>query len=73
MMGNASMVFSLEQILYVEDKNLLSGHILVLLGQDFDAAQASTLLCWCVIPKATCVLLPRCGFKLLHMLSWFCF
>lgn len=45
MMGNASMVFSLEQILYVEDKNLLSGHILVLLGQDFDAAQASALLC----------------------------
>ena len=45
MMGNASMVFSLEQILYVDDKNLLSGHILVLLGQDFDAAQASALLC----------------------------
>ena len=44
MMGNASMVFSLEQILYVEDKNLLSGHVLVLLGHDYDAAQASALL-----------------------------
>lgn len=45
-MGNAGMVFNLEQILYVEDKNLLSGHILVLLGQDYDAAQASALI-WC--------------------------
>ena len=45
MMGNASMVFNLEQILFVENKNLLSGHILVLLGQDFDAAQASALPC----------------------------
>ena len=41
-MGNASMVFSLEQIQHVEDKNLLSGHILALLGHNFDAAQAST-------------------------------
>lgn len=42
-MGHAGMVFNLEQIQCVEDKNLLSGHILVLLGQDFDAAQASLL------------------------------
>lgn len=41
MMGNAGMVLNLEQIQFVEDKNLLSGHILVLLGQDYDAAQAS--------------------------------
>lgn len=45
MMLNASMVFSLEQILYVEDKNLLSGHVLVLLGHDYNAAQASALIC----------------------------
>lgn len=44
MMGNAGMVFNLEQIQYVEDKNLLSGHIVVLLGQDFDTAQASAPL-----------------------------
>lgn len=43
-MGNPGMVFSLEQILHLEDKNLLSGHILVLLGQNYDAAQASALL-----------------------------
>ena len=41
MMGNAGMVLNLEQIQFVEDKNLLGGHILVLLGQDYDAAQAS--------------------------------
>lgn len=41
MMGNAGMVSNLDQIQSVEDKNLLSGHILVLLGQDYDAAQAS--------------------------------
>ena len=41
MMGNAGMVFNLEQIQFIEDKNLLSGHILVLLGREFDAAQVS--------------------------------
>lgn len=41
MMGNAGMVSNLDQIQSVDDKNLLSGHILVLLGQDYDAAQAS--------------------------------
>ncbi len=41
MMGNAGMVSNLDHIQFVEDKNLLSGHILVLLGQDYDAAQAS--------------------------------
>lgn len=39
MMSNAAMVFNLEHIQYVEDKNLLSGHLLVLLGQDYEAAQ----------------------------------
>ncbi|KAL0053124.1 hypothetical protein WJX82_001225 [Trebouxia sp. C0006] len=39
MMGNAGMVSNLDHIQFVEDKNLLSGHILVLLGQDYDAAQ----------------------------------
>lgn len=41
MMGNAGMVSNLDHIQFVEDRNLLSGHILVLLGQDYDAAQAS--------------------------------
>ena len=41
MKGDAGMVFSLEQIQDVENKDLLTGHILVLLGQDYDAAQAS--------------------------------
>ena len=41
MMGNAGMVFNLEHIQYVEDKNLLRGHIMLLLGQSVDAAQAS--------------------------------
>ncbi len=41
MMGNAGMVSNLDHIQFVQDKNLLSGHILVLLGQDYDAAQAS--------------------------------
>ncbi|KAL0039283.1 hypothetical protein WJX79_001413 [Trebouxia sp. C0005] len=39
MMGNAGMVSNLDHIQFVEDRNLLSGHILVLLGQDYDAAQ----------------------------------
>ena len=44
MMGDAAMVWSLEQIQFFEDKSLLSGHILVLLGHGFDAAQASASL-----------------------------
>ena len=44
MKGDAGMVFNLDQIQDVENKDLLSGHILVLLGQDFDAAQASFLV-----------------------------
>jgi len=32
--GNASMVLTLEQILNIEDKNLIAGHIVVLLDGD---------------------------------------
>ena len=35
------MVFNLENIQHIEDKNLLSGHLLVLLGQDHQTAQVS--------------------------------
>lgn len=35
------MVFNLEHIQYIEDKNLLSGHLLVLMGQDYQAAQVT--------------------------------
>lgn len=34
MQGDASMVLSLERIRYHEDKNLLAGHVIVLLGKD---------------------------------------
>ena len=37
--GNASMVLTLEQILNIEDKNLIAGHIVVLLDGDYAAAQ----------------------------------
>mmetsp|Transcript_37661 Transcript_37661/g.118764 ORF Transcript_37661/g.118764 Transcript_37661/m.118764 type:complete len:1376 (+) Transcript_37661:207-4334(+) len=37
--GSAGMVLSLESIRYLEDKNLLAGHIAVLLGDDTQHAQ----------------------------------
>ena len=37
--GNVSMVLTLEQILNIEDKNLIAGHIVVLLDGDYAAAQ----------------------------------
>lgn len=39
MLADASMVLSLEQIRHIEDKNLLAGHVLVLLERDSAAAQ----------------------------------
>ena len=38
-LGNASMVLTLEQLLNVDDKNLLAGHLVVLLDNDYNAAQ----------------------------------
>jgi len=37
--GNAGMVISLQKIAQVEDKNLLAGHVCVLLEQDYSTAQ----------------------------------
>lgn len=37
--GNASMVLTLEQILNIEDKNQIAGHIVVLLDSDYTTAQ----------------------------------
>ncbi|KAK3285957.1 hypothetical protein CYMTET_6459 [Cymbomonas tetramitiformis] len=37
--GNAGMVLSLQKISHLEDKNLLAGHICVLLEQDYSTAQ----------------------------------
>lgn len=42
MMGHAAMVFNLQHIQHIEDKNLLSGHLLVLLGRDYQVAQVSS-------------------------------
>lgn len=39
MQGDASMVLSLERIKHLEDKNLLAGHIYVLLDKDQNQAQ----------------------------------
>jgi len=39
MLGDASMVLSLETIRHIEDKNLLAGHVMVLLERDTAAAQ----------------------------------
>jgi len=39
MQGDASMVLSLERIKHFEDKNLLAGHIYVLLDKDQNQAQ----------------------------------
>jgi hypothetical protein len=39
MLGDASMVLSLEQIQNIEDKNLLAGHMMVLLERDVAVAQ----------------------------------
>ena len=39
MLGDASMVLSLEQISNIEDKNLLAGHTMVLLERDTAQAQ----------------------------------
>jgi len=44
MLGDASMVLSLEQIRNIEDKNLLAGHTMVLL--DRDTAQAQVCFRW---------------------------
>jgi WD repeat-containing protein 19 len=38
-LGNAGMVQSLLEIAHVEEIHLLAGHVLLLLGEDFDAAQ----------------------------------
>ena len=40
-LGDASMVLNLENIAQYEDRNLLSGHVLVLLGKDINAAQVT--------------------------------
>ncbi|GAX77949.1 hypothetical protein CEUSTIGMA_g5391.t1 [Chlamydomonas eustigma] len=50
MLGDASMVLSLEQIQNIEDKNLLAGHMLVLLERDVAVAQE--LFLRSSIPKA---------------------
>lgn len=38
-LGNAGMVQSLLEISHVEEIHLLAGHVLLLLGEDYDAAQ----------------------------------
>jgi len=38
-LGDASTVLSLEALAGIEDRNLLSGHILILLSRDYDLAQ----------------------------------
>lgn len=53
MLGDASMVLSLESIRGIEDKNLVSGHTLVLL--DRDIAQAQELFLRSSLPKAALV------------------
>lgn len=50
MLGDASMVLSLEQVRYIEDKNLLAGHTLVLLERD--TAQAQELFLRSSLPRA---------------------
>ncbi|KAG1674427.1 hypothetical protein FOA52_012954 [Chlamydomonas sp. UWO 241] len=50
MLGDASMVLSLEQIRHIEDKNLLAGHTMVLLERD--TAQAQELFLRSSLPKA---------------------
>lgn len=50
MLGDASMVLSLEQIRNIEDKNLLAGHTLVLLERD--TSQAQELFLRSSLPKA---------------------
>jgi WD repeat-containing protein 19 len=39
MLGDASMVLSIERIRHLEDRNLLAGHLIVLLDKDQNAAQ----------------------------------
>lgn len=39
MLGDASMVLSLERIRQYEDKNLLAAHVMVLLDRDHNTAQ----------------------------------
>lgn len=57
------MVFNLEHIQYVEDKNLLSGHLMVLLGQDYQAAQVE-------LPDNAYASAQAClGFKQLHNIA----
>ncbi|GFH09592.1 WD_REPEATS_REGION domain-containing protein, partial [Haematococcus lacustris] len=50
MLGDASMVLSLEQISQYEDKNLLAAHVMVLLDRDHAAAQE--LFLRSSVPKA---------------------
>jgi hypothetical protein len=42
MLGDASMVLSLERIRQYEDKNLLAAHIMILLDRDHTQAQVKT-------------------------------
>ena len=42
MVGDASMVLSLERIRQYEDKNLLAAHIMVLLERDYNQAQVGS-------------------------------
>ena len=41
MVGDASMVLSLQRLDCMEDKHLLAGHLIVLQGGDYNTAQAS--------------------------------
>ena len=75
MVGDASMVLSLERIRQYEDKNLLAAHIMVLLERDYNQAQVGSegggggqprmllLLLGrdCKQAQAMCARTPRCG------------
>ena len=52
MVGDASVVLSLQRLDCVEDKHLLAGHLIVLQDGDYDTAQVSGGKRWWCQPNA---------------------